>query len=426
MSDEFTEKFSGSYPECKTNRSGEDYQARLNHTIAGFQCKQWSKTIYNDSSYFYGNSIDDVGNSCRNPGGWWFGPWCYVTNEEEEWGLCGIPICEAPDQDNDIYVKMQWWEQDREILTELYDAANSMVLITYPICLVFGTVFNVLSMIVFTHQSLFQLTTSFLLLCLACTDTIALCMGTISHWLKVFMGSAWYLPSTLMLKCKIYNYFYYIVSSLSAWILVILALDRVVVLAKPLQSKLICTKKNVSILLLSVLTAFALLEIPDLLGGESDYSVIFHQDAIHFTVFAHCHNNISAAYWIHMIFHSIAPFSIILLFNTIIITLLLKVHNDRITIAVNVDAQAEAFQMRMLSITLLVTAFTFIILRMPHYVYMIYEHVHMVDMSMNHLLFVCTMLFEYVNYSVNFLLYCIAMKRFRHIFCSIVKLCVCK
>ena len=114
------------------------------------------------------------------------------------------------------------------LLPYLYVRGNTIIRIANPIYVIIGTSCNAMAMAVFIRPSLYKLTASFLLFFLAITDTLSLCLPAIDMWLKTFNG--WYMSSTTSLSCKVYAYFYVIVSSLSSWILVLVTFERVIVL----------------------------------------------------------------------------------------------------------------------------------------------------------------------------------------------------
>ena len=114
-------------------------------------------------------------------------------------------------------------------------------------------------------------------------------------------------------------------------------------------------------------------------------------------------------------------FNVSLLLNILVIILLIVVHDNRQAIAANDNAKAEADQIKLLSIMLLATTFTFLIFTLPFNVYFLYVYFYKVGASSSELFYVCAKLSEYTNYSVNILLYCIAMKRFRKTFLDLVE-----
>ena len=99
-------------------------------------------------------------------------------------------------------------------------------------------------------------TTAFLLICLAVTDTISLYMGALDDWIKSLTD--WSASSDSDVSCKVYTYFYYTFSTLSAWQLLLITYERITMLEKPLEVHLICTKKTLGGAMLIILLVICL------------------------------------------------------------------------------------------------------------------------------------------------------------------------
>lgn len=155
---------------------GADYQGKEYHSIFGEECVQWSK-LDNDNVTFPDNSILESMNYCRNPNGSPYGPWCWINtdNETYEQTCKQIPVCNMPTYIHQIYLsQMEEFNEPIIIQTELCKMEHTFVLISFPIFLVIGTIFNMLSIAVFRRPVLRKFTLPLLLLILAISDTILL------------------------------------------------------------------------------------------------------------------------------------------------------------------------------------------------------------------------------------------------------------
>ena len=143
-----------------------------------------------------------------------------------------------------------------------------------PICLVFGTVFNSLTIHVFRRPILRETTTGFLLTILAITDMSSLYMGAFPPWIKTI--SEWYLETRNDNICQIFNYILSIVMSSPPWVILAVTLERIIITSKPLKAKQIATRKNASRLLICIFMCICLCSIPHLMYSIAWYEVMFN------------------------------------------------------------------------------------------------------------------------------------------------------
>ena len=416
-----SEPAAGIHPECKEDETGLSYQGKLNRTIFGHACISW--IMVNGGFYkFPTDTVDEAFNYCRNPDNDTFGPWCFTNTDSGKYTgqRCGIPICGVSDNLNDIYVNHTGYSYQKDIWSNI---AEIIIQFVFPIISFCGTVLNGFSLCTFSRPSLKSSTTAFLLIILTTTDTISLCMGALEKWFETYTGRP--LAATSDLSCRTYWYIWYIFRTSSAWVLVTITLDRVINMAKPYKAGTICTKRNACIVLIFMLACICACYTPVILYFEKFTYLYFDENGIEFTVRSSCvYDNANSLKWVEMSAHCFLPFTFMVIGNIGIIFLLYDTIKTRMSIkqgsAANNHSDFE--QLISLAVLLIITCFIYLILTLPYVVYVMYHTFHgFSTLGENQLFFVCSMCCEYINYSLNFLLYCLASKHFRKVFLTMIR-----
>ena len=337
-----------SYPECKLSRQGIEYQGKVNHTWRGVPCVPWTSTAYAQSDKFPDKDISEVLNYCRNPGIYTHakGPWCFTNAHQHLWQYCLIPMCSEP-----LYNDYSECKEDREglnyhgkvnitwkgnpcipwsfidsyddialvdeslnycrnpvsagngpfchifdddggellepcaipicgmpdeiykiykeapgnfvIKTLLWELADLIHIYIFPLVVLIGTIFNILSIYIFSHPSLRSNTTAFLLIVLAIADTLSLYVGAFDKWLRIITDSSTFTSTDL--GCQLFHYSLSIFNSSPGWVLLVITLERVIKMTNPHVASTICTKINASKLLIVSLISIMFLYIPTIL-----------------------------------------------------------------------------------------------------------------------------------------------------------------
>ena len=117
--------------DCSISTRGYRYTGTVNQTVAGIPCQRWDTNSphYND----YNNTVDyagdvdsliDLENYCRNPDDD-NAPWCYTTDEDEQWDYCDIPKCTGKCQ------KIQNVEFSHTVFSIFYNAPTLHLIYVY-------------------------------------------------------------------------------------------------------------------------------------------------------------------------------------------------------------------------------------------------------------------------------------------------------
>ncbi len=84
--------------DCKMEESGLSYIGTINTTKSSKTCQSWNSQyphghIFNNSSFFPDETIEEASNFCRNPDNSIGGPWCLTLDRNTRMELCDVPIC---------------------------------------------------------------------------------------------------------------------------------------------------------------------------------------------------------------------------------------------------------------------------------------------------------------------------------------------
>ena len=351
-------------------------------------------------------------NYCRMPidatGG---GPWCFTTDPNVQWEYCAIPGFTVG-----------------EVRTKLWYIADKICLYVFPVIVLIGTVFNILSICTFRQPTLLKKPISFLFIILAVVDTLALYMGAFEQWLKHITGV--HLSSTNNLSCQIFGYIWGIIYSSPGWILTVVSFERVISMAMPFKTATICTRANVTKLLIALLVCISLVHIPILLYAYPTYEIIQSENSIkQYMIGSYCNWGKLPLYARTVIafIQCYLPSGLMLLGSMIIIFLLYRIYKKRRVMKSTNNDLSDFDQIISIAFMLLATCFIYLILTLPYAI----DSIGLDDtflkfgsyteyISAYMLYYRCSKLCHFINNSINFLLYCIAGKPFRKEFISML------
>ena len=418
----------GTYPECKNDRFGREYQGKMNYTWKNNVCLPW-KLFMHPSIPFSDRNIDEALNYCRTPLIVPFdGPYCFVNyNGKPQLERCGVPICGVSKQRNEKYLSAKSTPTYKNMV---WRVADSLSLFILPLVILVGTILNMLSIRTLRHPSISKTTTAFLLVSLALADTLSLYTYTFKHCLESFIHTFTKVSNTYI-NCKVYNYASYAIRSASGWILVIVTLERCIMMAKPHHASFICTKKNAGIVLLVVFSCICVLSIPLEWYSSVQYKIVFDENNTKFDIYIFCTFRKTYDIWFDIFVRSIVPFALMFCGNLIIIGFLYRLLQSRKKLIKNKNTHCWVDQLIFLAVLLLSASLTFLVLNLPFIVFMIIQAMfqqfirsqydtHDEYISSNYLFLICSVLLESVNNSFNFFIYCISGKHFRNKFLDVM------
>ena len=273
--------------------------------------------------------------------------------------------------------------------------------------IIFGTVGNVLSILVMARKSLRRHTTSLYLIVLAVVDTLVLYTGLLRYWIREVSGTD--VRGASVPSCKIHIYSVYFLFQFEAWILVCVALERLAAIFVPLRAKRIFTKRFACIQL--AITGVVLLGVNAhffwtyTLGDAECRS--FHSSFVKFVE--------EIWPWVDFVVASLAPFVLMFSMNIAIIARLVYLHNMR---KKNLNQSSDTKMTTMTGILITVN-FAFLITTAPIAIYLATELKWYAeattpsDIARLGVVWASVNLTAYTNNAINFILYIFSGPRFR-------------
>ena len=280
-------------------------------------------------------------------------------------------------------------------------ASGWMVIIGAPIIFLFGTVGNILSIVVLRQEKLWRMPTTPYLIALAIVDILVLWIGIPIWWL------GWVTSINLRNaegNCDflwVNRYFRAFLFDLSAWIIAAVTVQRLVSVCFPLRARFWTSKKNIGIVLAILGIALAILNLSPL------YRAIANPE---------CRVNDASAIVAVCVDFPIGfciPFLTILISNVIII---IKVRSSR-TFREASAQSGSSFRRkraeRRLTVMLLLVSFVFLVCVSPRRIIKAYNVASRWNRSFKKVNMPIVPLLFYVNNGINFLLYMVSGPDFR-------------
>lgn len=316
-----------------------------------------------------------------------------------------------------------------------YHLSHWLMLYVAPLILVVGTVGNTISLFVLRHPFFRDSPISFTLSALAVVDTLVLCTSLLRQWILA-LGRGNIRDLLGDFSCKGHFLLTYYLHQLSSWTLVVVTVERTFCVGLPLAAKVLCTRRRIVVLWLSVAVTLFLLNShffwtvsyahhrPEETENHTEVICYIGEDYIQFF----------HGYWyfIDFAFVSILPFVIILIGNVIIITCVVKAikfrhHQQFCSPTTLTPSISQHNPMTSQTAMLVGVSFLFLVTTSPNAIFFIVsDDLHTRTYSSKRplaqlqLAFVVTMLLYYVNNAVNFVLYSVSGTRFRR---ALVDIC---
>ena len=228
---------------------------------------------------------------------------------------------------------------------------------------------------------------------------------------------------------NIWSYFISITTSSPGWILCVVTLERLFVLAFPFRAALICTKKNSRIILVVMHFIICVIFISNFFRKlHSKVEFVFNESTSQFQVQYNCYypqKDNTLYKWSFLLMRCLIPFHILLIMNISILVLLYQTLKNRRRLGVRADPGDLVFLTKLL----ITASLTYLLLSLPHAVYLVLGHGHLKHLYSSDDEYIisrklwATSIATYLlffNHSINFILYCIAGKKFRDEFVSMM------
>ncbi|XP_060576924.1 FMRFamide receptor-like [Ruditapes philippinarum] len=327
------------------------------------------------------------------------------------------------------------FENHEDITTFMEFKAGELIWkIVPPILIILGTVGNCLSILVLTRRCIRSSTTALFLTVLAFSDLFVLYTGLLRQWLiHLFEVDV---RTISEFGCKLNIWMVYSSLDFSAWILIVVTLERVISAWLPHKAKSLCTKKYAVALLIAVIVFILLLNSHMLYGMVFRDTTTELDDLKCIEINADYRSFFNVIWpWIDLCVFCLIPFTVIVIGNALILFKVLKsqrkVKSRVVPSAQNGNRQATTSGHNNKQSSMTAMLFTlnvvFLLSTSPVSIYNIgypywSENASLHKHAQLDFWWAIVNMLMYVNNSLNFFLYCLSGTKFRQevivIFCS--------
>ncbi|CAH1800935.1 unnamed protein product [Owenia fusiformis] len=284
-----------------------------------------------------------------------------------------------------------------------------------PVVIVVGVIGNILSFLVTRFTRMKRYNFSIYLSALAIFDIGVLVVGLVQQW--IFYTFDYDIVSVHEWGCKLFESIY-IFTSLSAWMLVCVTIDRVIIVYLPLKAKSICTK-NKTIIVICLVTLFTV--------GLNLHWIFSVGERLYMGELYTCANKeafedfiITYWPWIDAAFASFIPFTILVICNILIVVKLLKAGIRR-NKQMNASNSNMNDAVKSMTIMLVVISLLFICFTAPIVVDIAIFNLNydqqltttLAEDAHDELRWAIVNMLVYLNSAMNFFMYCLSGKKFR-------------
>ncbi|CAH1799707.1 unnamed protein product [Owenia fusiformis] len=286
------------------------------------------------------------------------------------------------------------------------------------VVIILGLIGNILSFLVMKFTSMNKAASSIYLAALAIFDTGVLLVGLGRQWSRNMF--TYDIRAAHEWACKIHVFFTYMFIDLSAWMLVCVTIDRVILVYLPLRAKSICTKRK-TMTVICLITFF-------IVGvnfhwfftvGQRNFIRLIEEiqfNCAYLEGFEEFHRTFWP--WIDASVASFIPFITLFVCNILIVTQLVKAAARRKN-QMNVTSSKQDDTTRSMTIMLVMISFLFLCFTSP---VVLLDVVIQPDITRapttaekasEKLTVAIVNLLMYLNSALNFVMYCLSGKKFR-------------
>ncbi|XP_022330573.2 cysteinyl leukotriene receptor 1-like isoform X1 [Crassostrea virginica] len=288
-----------------------------------------------------------------------------------------------------------------------------------PIMIALGTIGNVFCIVTLLRKNLRRQTTVIYLVTLSVNDLVVLYSGLLRQWmLKAFDLDIRHLSE---FSCKLHLWVVYLSLDSSAWILVVVTLERVALVWFPHASKSKCNKKVAAVILSSLVGTMMLINshllfgvgnVTTINGNSTVLKICFYENQRYQDFF------VNVWPWIDLAKFNALPFVIILIGNICIVSNVIKNHRKVHRTVAPQGTQQRLKKLNSMSATLIVLNTAFLVSTTPISIYLAFyekwtKNASFHDKARLQLAWAVVNLLMYSNNTLNFLLYCVSGGNFR-------------
>uniref|UniRef100_A0A182QYX4 G-protein coupled receptors family 1 profile domain-containing protein n=1 Tax=Anopheles farauti TaxID=69004 RepID=A0A182QYX4_9DIPT len=310
-----------------------------------------------------------------------------------------------------------------------------------PALVLFGSIGNVLSVLVFFKTKLRKLSSSYYLAALGLSDTFYL-MGQFVAWanlvdLKIYVQEIW---------CRFFTFSSTLCCFLSVWFVVAFTVERFIAVLYPLKRQTMCTVRRAKIVILALTVCGIFISLPIFFFASPQFSSSVNDTIC--DIVQEYKDQAAVFNVLDFILVFVVPFTIIVVLNTITALTVWKFASIRRTMTIPRGYGANVRESRrqlnisnsqlfgngtvpvqqiqlfsrskvansQIKVTkmLLIVSTVFVCLNLPSYIVRVMIYLESEHTNMNiYLVQSCFQLFFMTNFGINFILYCVSGQNFR-------------
>ncbi|CAD5123325.1 unnamed protein product [Dimorphilus gyrociliatus] len=292
------------------------------------------------------------------------------------------------------------------------EAISTLWLVSGPVLLIAGVIGHSIAIVILRSKRFSRQSLSLALLVLSATDLAVLLIG-VNRYILLVIGIG-DIRDKFDAICRIHTFLEYWLCQLSAWILVVMTGMRLTSILNPIKSNVIFTQCKVKLILLAVFVITLITNLHHLFlqniemfpNNGSNANSTFHPGCTIKDPYIE-----DILYKIDWIFSCIIPFCVILVGNVTIGIRLwyIKYVGDK---ALQKHMKGDYQNFLSITIMLMTVSLAFILLTGPLLIYQT-EYVKFSRLDWPNFTFHSLQTIYYLNYVIDFYLYCIAGSNFR-------------
>lgn len=286
-----------------------------------------------------------------------------------------------------------------------------------PVIITFGTIGNALSFLVLVRCHMRSTSVYTYLMALAVADTCVLYVSAFKTWIKLISGFE--LLHSSMHSCRLINFFILLSLHLSAWLIVLVTVDRFMVVWFPFKASSLCTVTRARLATVAMVMISVAYNCHVFWTYELSIDAMMHR--------AYCGPIKTYGFMakpfecLKLTTYSLIPFLVIVVLNFAIITrlqwrpLLLQSRGSASAFSSESSSSAAACgKQAKVTYMLVIVSVAWLVLTLPKSIHTMVFELDDSRGSWNATVFrAVSFLLMYTNHAINFYLYCITGKKFR-------------
>ncbi|CAH1781778.1 unnamed protein product [Owenia fusiformis] len=312
-----------------------------------------------------------------------------------------------------VPLDIQWYNIEEYVT---FETVRLLWFYASPTLIVFGSLGNFLSIVVFQSSTLKSTSTGLYLTVLAIMDILVLYTKVMHVWMLTLHG--WSYASTRRWICKLFIFSSSFSTQMSSWLLVIILVERAIIVCKPLKSTRICTMQNAAITLGGFIVTFTGINLHSL-WTQCNSTQAFNKSS---------HSTRQASYlalnrdnwpWVHIFISYIIPCLVVFFTCLVVFFKYSRSRHQRKDTMLMAISKLKPNRTTTLTGMLLVIGFLFVIFALPCAIYFLYaktftpQNHNFFRSDKNALAHSCLLLIVYAYHSTKVIFYYATATKFK-------------